>query len=72
MKRMNSHLPAGVLALTVRFAFSCSKQAIQIDRDWSATIKVTDSIDNLVSGLHLCKFRNTIMGIQSLEKGTNN
>src|ERR1035437_6283613 len=72
MKHMkNTSLLAGFLAGVAVLSVGCSKQADQFDQGWTPPVKVADSIDNLVSGLHLCKFRNTIMGIQSLGKGTN-
>lgn len=61
----------GLLVGVVAMFTGCDRQANQLDQGWTPPVKMTDSFENLVGGVELYKFRDTIMCLQSLEKGTN-
>src|SRR6266496_4275055 len=60
----NKPLPCG-LVLAMAFWSGCSRQTNESDSAWTPPVKVTDSIDNLVGGVALYKYLDTIVALQS-------
>ena len=63
-------LLAGVLATVAVLSVGCSKSADRPDQKWTPPVVASGSIAGLVGAVRLYKYQDTVMGIQSLGKGS--
>jgi hypothetical protein len=59
-----------ILISTAALSISCSRQVVQIDRNWSPPSPATQSKSGLVDAIELYKWHNTIVMLQGLDDGS--